>query len=86
MERISNLATTLVKGDEAAGKKVLTVTDGRTGKTYEIPIIGNHVESSYFNKMKGPDGEPLRYYDPGYTNTICCVSSQLDADIENQLY
>lgn len=86
MERISNLAATLVKGDEAAGKKVLTVTDGRTGKTYEIPIIGNHIESAHFNKMKGPDGEPLRYYDPGYTNTICCVDLRAQPDFPHQFH
>lgn len=75
MERIGSLTNTLCA---AEGKKnTLTVTDNRSGKTYEIPIRDNHIQSSYFGKIKGEDGEPLRYYDPGYTNTICCVTPTL---------
>lgn len=71
MERINSLSQTVCAG--ADSKNSLTVTDNRTGKTYEIPIRENHIKSSYLLAIKGPSGAPLRYYDPGYTNTICCV-------------
>lgn len=93
MERIVTLGQTVCAGEGTKNNQTLTVTDNRTGrlaimtgKTYEIPIRANHIQSSYFAKIKGSDGEPLRYYDPGYTNTICCVRLVLTSDIGNQLH
>ena len=60
----------------------LSVTDNRTGKTYEIPIDKNHIESKHFSQIKDKLGDPLKFYDPGYVNTINCTSkiSYIDGD------
>jgi citrate synthase len=55
----------------------LTVTDNRTGQTYEFPIKNNTIDAGDLEKLRGPDGEVTRYYDPGYKNTVNCVRSQI---------
>lgn len=70
------------------GKQTLTVVDNRTGKyqaiatsnfslgkTYEFPIKNNTIDASDLEKVKDVDGEVTRYYDPGYKNTVNCVSN-----------
>lgn len=69
-----------------AGKSSLTVVDSRTNKTYEIPITNNYIKASDLEKIKNEQGSIIRSYDPGYMNTINCVSFPLMADIPNQLH
>lgn len=70
----------------AEGKESFTVVDNRTGKfnpfslhtiigeTYEFPLTNNTINSKDLGKIKDQEGNPTRYYDPGYTNTVNCVS------------
>jgi citrate synthase len=61
----------------------LTITDNRTGKTYEIPInygtypkYGASIPASELRKIKASDDDfGMMAYDPGYTNTASCKSS-----------
>ncbi len=54
----------------------LTVTDNRTGKTYEIPITDGAVRSMDFRQMKtSEDDFGLLCYDPAFTNTASCRSA-----------
>jgi citrate synthase len=61
----------------------LTITDNRTGKTYEVPIsyptyptYGASIPASELRKIKATDEDfGLLAYDPGYTNTASCRSS-----------
>jgi citrate synthase len=54
----------------------LTVTDNRTGRTYEIPISDGAVRASAFRMIKnGPDDFGLMTYDPAFTNTASCRSA-----------
>lgn len=46
------------------------------GKTFEFPIKHNTINASDLEKVIGPDGEVTRYYDPGYKNTVNCVSTR----------
>lgn len=59
----------------------LQVTDNRTGKSIKIDI-GTSRESDFVSAMKFSqlqyEGQPLRIYDPGYMNTICCVLLCID--------
>ena len=55
-------------------KDSLTVTDNRTGKTYEIPIKNNFIMANELGKMKGDNIKGLKSYDPGFMNTISCTS------------
>ena len=58
------------------GNESLTVTDNRTGKTYEVPIEDGTVRAMAFREMKVSDNDfGLMTYDPAYTNTASCRSS-----------
>lgn len=80
MERATLRLATLSR--HLTGKSTLTVTDNRTGKTYEMPIENDFIQAKDFQKITSPEGEVLRYFDPGYMNTICCTSkiSFIDGD------
>jgi citrate synthase len=59
-----------------AGAETLTVTDNRTGQTYEIPITDGTVRAMDFRQIKVDEGDfGLMTYDPAFTNTASCRSS-----------
>jgi citrate synthase len=54
----------------------LTVTDNRTGKTYEIPIRNGTIHATDLRQIKaGPEDFGLMCYDPAYMNTATCTST-----------
>ncbi len=54
----------------------LTVTDNRTGETYELPIQDGTVKAMDLRQIKtGEDDFGLMAYDPAFTNTASCRSS-----------
>jgi len=56
-------------------KDSLTVTDNRTGKTYELPIENGTIRALELRKIKtGDDDFGLMTYDPAFTNTASCKS------------
>ncbi|MDO8678659.1 MAG: citrate synthase [Acidobacteriota bacterium] len=61
----------------------LTVTDNRTGKTYEIPITEGAIRATDLKQIKtgGGDGG-LFTYDPAFMNTAACKSriTYIDGD------
>lgn len=55
--------------------EVLTITDNRTGKTYEIPIWQGTIRAMDLRRIKTSDDDfGLMTYDPGFTNTASCKS------------
>ncbi len=61
----------------------LTITDNRTGKTYELPIEHNTIRALDLRKIKtGPDDFGLMAYDAAFTNTASCKSriTYIDGD------
>eukprot|EP00276_Gloeochaete_wittrockiana_P002198 CAMPEP_0184671704 /NCGR_PEP_ID=MMETSP0308-20130426/85661_1 /TAXON_ID=38269 /ORGANISM="Gloeochaete witrockiana, Strain SAG 46.84" /LENGTH=494 /DNA_ID=CAMNT_0027118885 /DNA_START=41 /DNA_END=1525 /DNA_ORIENTATION=- len=53
----------------------LTITDNRTGKSYEVPIRNGVISGNDIGKIKLPGDESgIRVYDPGYINTASCIS------------
>jgi citrate synthase len=57
------------------GKDTLTITDNRTGKTYEIPIEDGVIRALDLRQIKtAPDDFGLMTYDPAFTNTASCKS------------
>ena len=61
----------------------LTITDNRTGETYEVPIQDETINAIDLRKIKvQPDEFGLMTYDPGYTNTASCKSriTYIDGD------
>ena len=56
-------------------KDTLTITDNRTGKSYEIPIQNDTVKALDLRQIKvEADDFGLMTYDPAYTNTASCKS------------
>jgi citrate synthase len=56
-------------------KDSLTVTDNRTGRTYEIPIEHGSIKAIDLRQIKtGSEDFGLVTYDPAYTNTAACKS------------
>jgi citrate synthase len=61
---------------DGAGKDSLTVTDNRTGKTYELPISDGTVRAMDLRQIKVEESEfGLMSYDPAFTNTASCRSA-----------
>ena len=54
----------------------LTVTDNRTGKTYDIPIENEAIRAQDLRRIKvNADDFGLMTYDPAFMNTAACKSS-----------
>jgi len=71
-------------GVAAAGQDTLTVTDNRTGQTYEVPINDGTVRAMDFRQIKTSDDDfGLMTYDPAFTNTASCRSAITYLDGEN---
>ena len=65
------------------GKDSLTITDNRTGKTYEIPITDGTIRAMDLRQIAtSKDDFGLMSYDPAFTNTASCRSaiSFIDGD------
>ena len=53
----------------------LSITDNRTGKTYEIPVVDDTIRAMDLRQIKvNAEDFGLMPYDPGYTNTASCKS------------
>jgi citrate synthase len=62
-------------GGVATAEQTLTVTDNRTGETYEVEISDGTVKAMDFRQMKvDEDDFGLMTYDPAFTNTAACRS------------
>jgi citrate synthase len=63
-------------GGLAQAADTLTVTDNRTGKTYEVEITDGTVRAMDFRQMRVSDNDfGLMTYDPAYMNTASCRSA-----------
>ncbi len=56
-------------------KDTLTITDNRTGKSYECPIQSGTIRAMDLRQIRTSDDDfGLMTYDPGFTNTASCQS------------
>ena len=54
----------------------ITVTDNRTGRTIEVPIVDGTVKAMDFRQLRENDDDfGLMVYDPAFTNTASCRSA-----------
>jgi citrate synthase len=59
-----------------SGQDGLTITDHRTGKTYDVPIANGTIRAMDLRQIKvNEDDFGLMSYDPGFVNTASCRSS-----------
>ncbi|MFI5004917.1 MAG: citrate synthase [Solirubrobacterales bacterium] len=64
------------QGNGAAAPQTLSVTDNRTGRTYELPIADGTIRAMDLRQIKtGEEDFGLMAYDPAYTNTASCRSA-----------
>jgi citrate synthase len=67
---------TSADGVAQQGAETLTVTDNRTGRTYDIEITDGTVRAMDFRQIKVDDDDfGLMTYDPAYTNTASARSA-----------
>jgi citrate synthase len=62
----------------------LSITDNRTGKTYNVPIEDGTIRAMNLRQIKtGPEDFGLMTYDPAFMNTASCRSSitYIDGDL-----
>jgi citrate synthase len=63
---------------------VLTVTDSRTGRTYEVPIVDGAIHATELRRIKTVEGDfGLLSYDPAFLNTASCRSGITFIDGDN---
>src|SRR5271154_346913 len=65
-------------------KDSLTITDNRTGKSYEIAIENETIRAADLRQIRAsPDDFGLMSYDPAFTNTASCKSkiTYIDGDV-----
>src|SRR6266853_510869 len=54
----------------------LTITDNRTGKSYELPITDDTIRAIDLRQIKvAPDDFGMMSYDPAFSNTALCKST-----------
>jgi len=54
----------------------LTITDNRTGKSYDVPIADGTIKATDLRQIRATDEDfGLMTYDPSYMNTAACRSS-----------
>ncbi|HEX9705318.1 MAG TPA: citrate/2-methylcitrate synthase, partial [Gemmatimonadales bacterium] len=57
-------------------KDTLSITDNRTGKSYEVPIADGTIRAADLRQIKtGPSDFGLMSYDPAFLNTAACRSA-----------
>ena len=74
---------TTSSGGVATASETLTITDNRTGRTYEVPIEDGTIRAPALREIKVDDDDfGLMTYDPAYMNTASCRSAitYLDGD------
>ncbi|HXP24083.1 MAG TPA: citrate synthase [Candidatus Sulfotelmatobacter sp.] len=77
--------TTQVKSTDASATRrdTVTITDNRTGKSYEIPITHGTIRASDLRQIKvDPTEFGMMSYDPAFNNTAACISriTYIDGD------
>jgi citrate synthase len=57
-------------------KDTLTITDNRTGRSYEVPVQDETIKATDLRQIKVADDDfGLMTYDPAFMNTAACRSA-----------
>ncbi len=76
--------TATTDASSGSGAETLTVTDNRTGESYELPIAEGTIRATDLRQIKVNEGDfGLMTYDPAFMNTASCRSAitYLDGDL-----
>src|SRR5438046_8921581 len=81
----SPLSATVTRKQEGSTtpRETLTITDNRTGKSYEVPITHDTIRAADLRQIKvDPKEFGMMSYDPAFNNTASCISkiTYIDGD------
>ena len=76
---------TMTESDKSQGKKTATLTDNRTGQSWELPIIEGTLGPSVIDIRTLYSETGMFTYDPGFTSTASCDSAITYIDGEEGL-
>jgi citrate synthase len=77
-------AQTETDGAKGSGKDTLSVTDNRTGETYELEVTDGTIRATELRSIKvSEDDFGVMAYDPAFMNTASCRSAITYLDGEN---
>ncbi|KAJ1500366.1 hypothetical protein HMI56_003862 [Coelomomyces lativittatus] len=79
---ISSNSTKVVVLPAPSNMHSLMVYDNHSQKVHTLPMEMNTIKAIEFLNIKGPNGDGLRIYDPGYLNTAVTKSKITEIDGE----
>src|SRR5260370_26669626 len=87
MDTVSSTQKTAIKAGNAEAapmsRETLTITDNRTGKSYEVPIKNGAIKAMDLRQIKTDARDfGMMSYDPAFNNTASCISriTYIDGD------
>src|SRR5438105_13826794 len=83
MDSVTSTAESKKTADTAALRETISITDNRTGKSYEIPITHGTIRAMDLRQIKVDANDfGMMSYDPAFNNTASCISrvSYIDGD------
>src|SRR4029450_9055591 len=83
MDSLTSTANSKKTEAASASRETLTVTDNRTGKSYEVPITHGTIRAMDLRQIKTDTNDfGMMSYDPAFNNTAACISriTYIDGD------
>src|SRR5258708_178199 len=75
MDSPLSATTTRKLEGSATPRETLTITDNRTGKSYEVPVTHGTIRAADLRQIKvDPKDFGMMSYDPAFNNTASCIS------------
>src|SRR5216683_2809265 len=83
MDSPLSATTTRKQEGSTTPRETLTITDNRTGKSYEVPVTHGTIRAADLRQIKvDPKDFGMMSYDPAFNNTASCISkvTYIDGD------
>jgi citrate synthase len=83
MDSLTSTADTKKTEASSMPRETLSITDNRTGKSYEVPITHGTIKAMDLRQLKTDANDfGMMSYDPAYNNTASCISriTYIDGD------
>src|SRR5712691_6456546 len=75
MDSLTSTANAKKTDGTPSSRETLTITDNRTGKSYEVPITHGTIRAMDLRQIKvDPKECGMMSYDPAFNNTASCIS------------
>src|SRR6201981_25125 len=83
MDSLTSTAGTKKTDAVSSPRETLTITDNRTGKSYDVPIQNGAIKAMDLRQIKTDTHDfGMMSYDPAFNNTASCISriTYIDGD------